>query len=235
MSGPEKVQLYRVAGRLALLSLTCGLGLVIVHLATRHTIEVNHQQYAQQQLHELLGADLDSNQVSLVKRSEALYFYTINLDLIKNNLENVSSSNLNHDFQNNTENEAVIESGRIEKILTTQGYNGDITFWLATRDTGTVRGVRVISHRETPGLGDKFDLSISDWVLDFDRRSLENTRWDVKKHGGDFDAFAGATITPRAIIKAIATHLEANLKSNNDQGASIVLKERVEEVQSHHE
>jgi len=57
----------------------------------------------------------------------------------------------------------------------------------------------------------------------------------VKKHGGDFDAFAGATITPRAIIKAIATHLEANLKSNHDQGASIVLKERAEEVQSHHE
>jgi electron transport complex protein RnfG len=71
--------------------------------------------------------------------------------------------------------------------------------------------------------------------LDFDRRSLENTRWDVKKHGGDFDAFAGATITPRAIIKAIATHLEAILKSNHDQGASIVLKERAEEVQSHHE
>jgi Na+-translocating ferredoxin:NAD+ oxidoreductase subunit G len=231
MSLSEKTPLYHVAGRLALLSLFCGLGLVIVHIATRHTIEINHQQYAERQLHELLGTELDPKQVSLVKQNEALYFYAIDLGF--------GQSDLQAERQESDEKEPyidrVIESGRIEKILTPEGYNGDITFWLATRDTGTVRGVRVISHQETPGLGDKFDLSISDWVLDFDHRSLENAEWDVKKHGGDFDAFAGATITPKAIIKAIAAHLEENLKSDREQIPSAALKEKMQEIQSQHE
>ena len=190
---------------------------------------IRDRLYAERQLHELLGTELDSKQVSLVKQNDALYFYAIGF--AQDDLEADRQESDAQDTQSNT----IIESGRIEKILTPEGYNGDITFWLATRDTGTVRGVRVISHQETPGLGDKFDLSISDWVLDFDHRSLENTRWDVKKHGGDFDAFAGATITPRAIIKAIAVHLEENLKSDHEQAPSVVLEDKMQEMQSHHE
>ena len=75
----------------------------------------------------------------------------------------------------------------------------------------TIAGVRVVEHRETPGLGDKVDLKKSDWILSFNGASLVNPQasgWDVKKNGGEFDQFTGATITPRAVIYQIAQVLE---------------------------
>ena len=74
-----------------------------------------------------------------------------------------------------------------------------------------VAGVRVVNHKETPGLGDKVDLKKSDWILSFNGKSLVNPEadgWDVKKNGGEFDQFTGATITPRAVIYQIAQVLE---------------------------
>ncbi|WP_235263641.1 RnfABCDGE type electron transport complex subunit G [Nitrincola sp. A-D6] len=75
---------------------------------------------------------------------------------------------------------------------------------------GRVAGVRVIGHRETPGLGDKIELDKSDWILSFnDQRWLgeEDRRWKVRKDGGQFDQFTGATITPRAIVRQVAAVL----------------------------
>jgi electron transport complex protein RnfG len=71
---------------------------------------------------------------------------------------------------------------------------------------GTVLGVRVTSHRETPGLGDKIETKKSDWIYSFEGRSLDNPepeQWAVKKDGGEFDQFTGATITPRAVVNAV--------------------------------
>ena len=71
---------------------------------------------------------------------------------------------------------------------------------------GTLLGVRVVSHNETPGLGDKIELSKSNWILSFTGRSLNDPqpdKWAVKKDGGVFDQFTGATITPRAVVKAV--------------------------------
>ena len=76
---------------------------------------------------------------------------------------------------------------------------------------GALLGVRVIGHNETPGLGDKIELSKSDWILSFTGRSLSDPQpgqWAVKKDGGVFDQFTGATITPRAVVKAIKAGLE---------------------------
>ena len=76
---------------------------------------------------------------------------------------------------------------------------------------GTVAGVRVVEHRETPGLGDKIDLKKSDWILGFNGKSLLNPQqsdWKVKKEGGDFDQFTGATITPRAVVNQILKSLQ---------------------------
>ncbi|MBK8508221.1 MAG: electron transport complex subunit RsxG [Candidatus Competibacter sp.] len=76
---------------------------------------------------------------------------------------------------------------------------------------GALLGVRVISHSETPGLGDKIELSKSDWILSFTGRSLTDPqpeKWGVKKDGGAFDQFTGATITPRAVVKAVKGGLE---------------------------
>jgi electron transport complex protein RnfG len=86
------------------------------------------------------------------------------------------------------------------------GYNGAIRLLAAIRADGTLAGVRVIGHRETPGLGDFIDADKSGWILGFDGRSLNDppeSRWKVKRDGGDFDQFAGATITPRAVVKAV--------------------------------
>ena len=91
------------------------------------------------------------------------------------------------------------------------GYSGDIRALVGVRRDGSVAGVRVVAHRETPGLGDKVDLRKSDWILDFNERSLSNpvlAGWNVEKEGGVFDQFTGATVTPRAVILAARRALE---------------------------
>lgn len=86
------------------------------------------------------------------------------------------------------------------------GYSGAIRLLVGIKLDGTLAGVRVVSHRETPGLGDPIEAQRSDWILGFTGRSLGNPapqRWAVKRDGGDFDQFTGATITPRAVVKAV--------------------------------
>lgn len=91
------------------------------------------------------------------------------------------------------------------------GYTGDIELIVGVNADGSVAGVRALSHRETPGLGDKVDLKKSDWILDFNGRSLGNpdlSGWAVKKDRGVFDQFTGATITPRAVVAATLRALQ---------------------------
>ncbi|MDN2481218.1 RnfABCDGE type electron transport complex subunit G [Vibrio agarivorans] len=97
----------------------------------------------------------------------------------------------------------------------TAGYSGDIQFIVGVSLSGEITNVRVLSHTETPGLGDKIELDKSDWVLGFNRRSLENTAiWQVQKDGGDFEQFSGATITPRAVVKGVHLALQAQREIN---------------------
>lgn len=87
-----------------------------------------------------------------------------------------------------------------------EGYNGNIYLLVAIKIDGTLSGVRVVSHKETPGLGDGIETSRSNWILSFNGKSLDNLtnkQWAVKRDGGDFDQFTGATITPRAVVKAV--------------------------------
>ena len=89
---------------------------------------------------------------------------------------------------------------------TFKGYTGEIKIAIAILKDGTLAGVRVLDHAETPGLGDKIQTNKSDWVFSFTGKSYqENNKqiWDVTKNGGDFDAFTGATITPRAVTFAV--------------------------------
>jgi len=86
------------------------------------------------------------------------------------------------------------------------GYSGRIDLLVAIRYDGTLAGVRVINHKETPGLGDGIEITRSDWIRSFDNRSLHNPDrkgWAVKRDGGIFDQFSGATISPRAVVKAV--------------------------------
>ena len=108
--------------------------------------------------------------------------------------------------------------GVILPVTARDGYSGDIRALVGIRSDGTVAGVRVVAHRETPGLGDKVDLRKSQWILGFENRSLTDPPpplWAVKKEGGVFDQFTGATVTPRAVILATRRALEYAV-SNND-------------------
>ncbi|MDH5601985.1 MAG: electron transport complex subunit RsxG [Gammaproteobacteria bacterium] len=86
------------------------------------------------------------------------------------------------------------------------GYSGNIELLVAINYAGTLEGVRVVHHKETPGLGDAIEENRSDWITRFKDKSLTNPDkkgWAVKRDGGEFDQFTGATITPRAIVKAV--------------------------------
>ena len=96
-------------------------------------------------------------------------------------------------------------------VVAPNGYSGRIKMLVGIYNDGTLAGVRVINHKETPGLGDKIDASRSDWIKQFESLSLENpssAKWKVKKDGGAFDQFTGATITPRAVVRAVKGSLE---------------------------
>lgn len=91
------------------------------------------------------------------------------------------------------------------------GYGGEIRLMMGIDADGRLLGVRVLAHHETPGLGDKIESKKSDWILRFTGLSLGNPppeRWKVKKDGGQFDQFAGATITPRGVVRAIRSGLD---------------------------
>ncbi|WP_373818585.1 electron transport complex subunit RsxG [Glaesserella sp.] len=86
------------------------------------------------------------------------------------------------------------------------GYSGNIVLLTGIQPNGTVLGVRTLAHKETPGLGDKIETRISDWIYAFSGQqfSVENeSQWAVKKDGGQFDQFTGATITPRAVVNNV--------------------------------
>ena len=96
-------------------------------------------------------------------------------------------------------------------VVAPDGYSGAIRLLIAISAEGAVLGVRVLEHRETPGLGDFIESRRSGWIGQFTGRSLGNpppSRWQVGKDGGDFDSFTGATVTSRAVVRAVHDALE---------------------------
>lgn len=89
-----------------------------------------------------------------------------------------------------------------------RGYAGEIVVLVGVNVEGVVQGVRVLKHSETPGLGDKIEEAKSSWIHSFEGKALGTAKWGVKKDGGEFDQFAGATITPRGVVKAVKEALE---------------------------
>jgi len=101
--------------------------------------------------------------------------------------------------------------GVILEAIAHDGYAGDIKLLLAIRADGTISGVRVLAHKETPGLGDYIEIERNAWITQFSNESLTKTvakDWAVIKDGGKFEYMAGATITPRAVVKAVAKALQ---------------------------
>lgn len=105
------------------------------------------------------------------------------------------------------------------KLRANDGYNGRIDLLVGIYEDSRISGVRVLSHRETPGLGDAIDIERSDWILSFEGKSLEQPGpdgWAVKRDGGVFDQFTGATITPRAVVDAV--HRALQFFESNHEG-----------------
>jgi len=117
--------------------------------------------------------------------------------------------------------------GRVTAVvlpaIAPDGYGGAISLILAIRRNGEIAGVRVVSHNETPGLGDYIDIKKSSWIKGFDDKELKHGHsedWQVKKDGGKFDYMAGATITPRAVVKAVHKALQYFAENRNKLLAS---------------
>lgn len=99
-------------------------------------------------------------------------------------------------------------------VTAPDGYSGNIEIMMAVLPNGAMSGMQVVAHAETPGLGDK--ALEPEWTNAFKAKTLDNAKWGVKKDGGEFDQFAGATITPRAIIGAMKRGLEF-FKANHEK------------------
>ncbi|MDX1455215.1 MAG: electron transport complex subunit RsxG [Gammaproteobacteria bacterium] len=102
-------------------------------------------------------------------------------------------------------------AGVVMEVIAPNGYNGDIRLLVGILADGTLSGVRVLSHKETPGLGDVIESGKSDWLAQFPGRKLTKANvddWAVKKDGGDFSQLTGATITPRAVVEAVKQALQ---------------------------
>lgn len=96
--------------------------------------------------------------------------------------------------------------GAVMEATAPDGYSGAIRLLVGTDFAGTVLGTRVTEHHETPGLGDKIETRLSDWILHFAGKVIhgsDDPAFAVKKDGGEFDQFTGATITPRAVVNAV--------------------------------
>jgi electron transport complex protein RnfG len=188
-------KLHYQAGILAGFALAASVLLGFADLATRGVIQMRLEEDLKASLEEVVPSDLHDN------------------DLLADTVT-VPSADAAIDAD-----ETVVylakKQGRVSavsfKFVAPDGYAGPIHMVMGIAGNGEILGVRVISHTETPGLGDKIEITKSKWVLSFDGKSLDNLtfeEWAVKKDGGVFDQFAGATITPRKVVQAIRRGLE---------------------------
>ena len=166
------------------------------YLLTKDRIAIEQRKAEEKALLEIVPASRHSN--SMLDDTIVVDASTAGLDLRKEKQVYLAK-------QNGRAVAAIIP------VTATDGYSGDINLIVGVNVDGSIAGVRALSHRETPGLGDKVDMKKSDWVLGFNGSSLQNpklSRWAVKKDKGHFDQFTGATITPRAVVAATLRALQ---------------------------
>jgi electron transport complex protein RnfG len=162
----------------------------LVQIATAKQIEASQQQAQMRTLAEILPADSYDNHL-LDNRIEVRDPLLLGSKLAQNAYIALKDQQ---------------PSAVILQTTAPDGYSGTIRLLVGIRADGQLAGVRVLSHRETPGLGDRVELTKSNWILGFNGKSLSTPSeagWAVRKDRGEFDQFAGATITPRAVVKAV--------------------------------
>lgn len=172
-----------------------GLGLVaLISSATADKIAMNERQSLLQGLKQLVPENLYDNDI------------VADQILVKDLNSHVKTPSAIYRARKNGQPVAAVITA-----IAPDGYSGDIKLLVGILEDGTLSGVRVVGHKETPGLGDKIEPSRSDWILSFSGKSLINLtdqEWAVKRDGGVFDQFAGATITPRAVVNKVKLTLQ---------------------------
>jgi len=175
---------------LAVFAIICTASVSLVSMMTKPVIAQQEQRALLKTVDQLIPQEIYNNDLF------ASCFYTKNDMLLgKNRAQKVFLAK-----KNNQPVAMMIESS------TFKGYSGEIKLAVAILADGTVSGVRVLHHTETPGLGDKVETRKTDWIYAFNNMFFDENQpehWEVKKNGGDIDAFTGATITPRAVTLAV--------------------------------
>jgi len=188
MSG--KTTIWRSALLLGLVAVLGTALLAFVHTVTRERIADQERRVVLEQLHQVLPESAYDNALheDVLNVADAAFFKTD------------APVTVYRAFRGESPVAAIMQ------VVAPGGYNGDIVLLIGIYSDGRISGVRVVSHRETPGLGDPIERQRSDWILAFDGRSLGNPEaagWGVKRDGGIFDQFTGATITPRAVVETV--------------------------------
>lgn len=175
---------------LAGFALLAALVLALTFDLTRPQIEENERQAMLQNLNALIDPQAYDNQLVASK-------------IIWPSKEEFHSATPVEVYRATREGEPV---AALFVVTSPNGYSGSIRMLVGVKADQTLAGVRVLAHKETPGLGDKIDADRGDWILGFADKSLQAPpaeQWAVKKDGGAFDQFTGATITPRAVVESV--------------------------------
>ncbi len=183
----------RNAFLLAAFAIICTGAVAIVNVLTKPVIELQEQKALLKTLNQLIPAESYDNDIFAS-------CFTVKDDLLgKGQSQQVFIAKKEH-----------LPVALMLETSSFRGYAGEIKLAIGIYENGQLAGVRVIRHTETPGLGDKIQTNKSDWIFSFNDKSYQQSqdhRWEVNKNGGDFDAFTGATITPRAVIFAVKNAL----------------------------
>jgi len=194
-----KIAIQKNAQILAIFAVVCTAVVGITNELTKDKIKNQEQQQLLSTLRSIIPANMHDNDMSQ-------YCLQVNDPLL-------SSSDTQTIYLAMRDSKP---SGAAITSTAPDGYNGKIHLISAFSIDGTLTGTRVLKHKETPGLGDKVELRKSQWITKFEGKTssdINSPRWAVKKDGGMFDQFTGATITPRAVVKAIkqtALYFNAN-------------------------
>lgn len=181
------------AGLVALIGLITSAALTLANQATRDPIAASLEQDLQTSLSQVLPAG------------------SFNNNLLTSTLVRPSPDGQRTVYVARKDSEI---TGLIYEVAG-KGYSGTIRIVMGITPAGKILGVRVLSHTETPGLGDKIEAQKDNWINTFIGKALDTAKWGVKKDGGEFDQFAGATITPRAVVKAVHEGLQWYAQEKN--------------------
>ena len=184
--------IFLAAAMLAVFSLITAIMIAYTHLKTAPIIEKNQHEFLMQSLAAVMPIGSYDN--DLITDS-----FTVNHSLLSK-----GNSIIYPAFKNSK------PAGAIITTIAENGYNGKIKLIVGIDYRGQIHAVRVVEHKETPGLGDPIEIKRSNWIEQFSEKSLSNPKpqdWIVKKDGGQFDQLTGATITPRAVVGAVKNAL----------------------------